>query len=413
MVFHGFDNLGVQEVLSGLTILCFALLVVFLLSIKKPFLFKFFIIAFGVRLLLLVINFFFYTLPDSGAGSDVSGFLNYASLGASEGFSTFFNSFPGLSSSYFHSWIVSFFYIFLGESAFLFGAMSLLFSMFSIYFFWLLYHEIWGCKASLNSVLVVAILPTLALYSVIPRYEAFMWPFILIGFLGVCKWFKYRSFNGFLLSSLGFIVAGMFHSPFHLAYAFFIGMIAVIQLRMFFVGAQNGRLYLSGFLFATLFLSLLLWFVFGGLAIPKIGTFESLMLAEGNGEANSIGGNSIRGAASYPAWTAPSSPIDYLWKPIIRAGYFLFSPFPWDIRSTVHLIGLFDAFLYIFLVYKIWCNRSFLWSVKGGREIVIIVLFLSIIYGLGVGNFGTGVRHKTKFLCVLLALAGPLFVKKV
>ena len=412
MVFVGFESLEIQEILSGLIPIMFSFLFVLYVSYKKPYLSKFFLLAFFVKFVLLIINFFIYTLPDSGEGSDVVRFLEFSINASSDGFSSLFSSFPGISSSFFHAWIAAFFYILLGESAFLFGSLSFLFSMVSLYFFWLLYSEIWKGDASVNTFFIAIFLPSLALYSVIPRYEAFMWSFILIGFLGVYKWFNYNSLKGFLLASVGLLIAGMFHSPFFLAYIVFIGIIAVKKLYEFLLGVQNNKLFVSGFVFAAVFFTIVGWFIFGGLYIPKIGTFESLMFSENIDNAKLLGAASLRGTANYPAWTAPSSIVDYLWKPIVRGVYFLFSPFPWDIKSAGHLIGLIDAFIYIYISYKVWCNRLFLLKNEGTRNIIIIIILLAMVYGLGVGNFGTGIRHRTKFLLVLLALAGPLLVKR-
>jgi|26BtaG_2_1085354.scaffolds.fasta_scaffold03093_5 hypothetical protein len=412
MIYSKFEGLGVQEILAGSIPLLLSFLFVLYIFHKQPRLAIYFFIAYGVRLFLLIINFFVLTLPDSGQGSDVGRFLDFSHLASSDGFSSWVHYYTGFSSSYFHAWIAAFFYVVFGESAFLFGSLSFLFSIVSIYCFWLLYSAIWKDKASLNTVLVAVLLPSVALYSVIPRYEVFIWSFILIGFLGVYRWSNYKSLYNFLLTSFGFLLAGMFHSPFYLAYAVFIGIVAAQQLHKFFIGIQNNKLFLSGFMFAAVFCAIAGWFVFGGLDIPKIGTFESIMLAEDSSEGAGSIGSSLRGSASYPAWTAPNSAIDYLWKPMVRGVYFLFSPFPWDVRSAGHLIGLLDAFIFIFIAYKIWCNRKFLLDNKGTRNIIIIVALLAMVYGLGVGNFGTGVRHKTKFAFVLLALAGPLFVKR-
>lgn len=412
MVYSRFEGLGIQEVLAGSLPLLLSFVFILYVSRKEPRLARYFFIAYGVRFFLLIVNFFFFTLPDSGEGSDVGAFLNFSRLASSDGFSSLIDFFTGVSSSFFHAWIVAFFYAVFGESAFLFGSLSFFFSIVSIYCFWLLYSDIWKDKASLNTVLVAAFFPSVVLYSVIPRYEAFMWTFVLIGFLGVYRWSNYNSLNNFLLTSFGFLLAGMFHSPFYLAYAVFIGIIAVQQLRKFFIGIQRNKIFVSGFMFAAVFFAVAGWFVFGGLHIPKVGTFESLMLAENSSEGAKVFSSSVRGDASYPDWTVPGSAADYLWKPVVRGVYFLFSPFPWDVRAAIHLIGLLDALVFMFLVYKIWCNRKFLLSNKGARNIIIIIALLAIIYGLGVGNFGTGIRHRTKFAFILLALAGPLFVKR-
>ena len=38
---------------------------------------------------------------------------------------------------------------------------------------------------------------------------------------------------------------------------------------------------------------------------------------------------------------------------------------------------------------------------------MILTIYL-ILFGLGVGNFGSGLRHRTKFVIEMLLLIGPL-----
>ena len=45
------------------------------------------------------------------------------------------------------------------------------------------------------------------------------------------------------------------------------------------------------------------------------------------------------------------------------------------------------------------------------RILVIIFVFYSIIFTLGVGNFGTGFRHRTKFLFLLMFIVAPYLPK--
>ena len=83
---------------------------------------------------------------------------------------------------------------------------------------------------------------------------------------------------------------------------------------------------------------------------------------------------SSRGTAAWPEWTIALSPIELLYKTPIRAVYFLFSPFPWNVKSAKHLIGMLDAFLYMYLVYLILKNIKVIWKDPGLRLILIILL---------------------------------------
>ena len=106
-----------------------------------------------------------------------------------------------------------------------------------------------------------------------------------------------------------------------------------------------------------------------------------------------------------------------IYKGPIRSLYFVFSPFPWDVKKPAHLIGVFDSLLYIYLTFLIFQNRKIIWKDPALRAILIILLSYIVVFGVGVGNFGTGIRHRSKFVIMFILLAAPLinrliFIKK-
>jgi hypothetical protein len=152
-------------------------------------------------------------------------------------------------------------------------------------------------------------------------------------------------------------------------------------------------------------------FISGAISLPKIGTFEQAINIKRLVE---IAQSSSRSAgASYPYWTVPESPAELIYKGPIRLIYFLFSPFIWDIRSPYHLIGLMDALLYFGLFSFIFMNRKILWLDPAARAVLIILFGYFFVFGLAVGNFGTGIRHRAKFVAALIVLAVPMLPKLV
>ena len=95
----------------------------------------------------------------------------------------------------------------------------------------------------------------------------------------------------------------------------------------------------------------------------------------------------------------------------VRTLYFLISPLPWEVRKIQHLLGLFDGLFYLFLLVLIFWNRKLIMKDPGLRNISIILLSFIITFSWGVGNFGTGLRHRAKFLVGILLLAAPLIPK--
>jgi len=62
----------------------------------------------------------------------------------------------------------------------------------------------------------------------------------------------------------------------------------------------------------------------------------------------------------------------------------------------------------MYLVYLIFCNRKAIWRNPALRIILIILMVYIIVFAIGVGNFGTGIRHRSKFAMILILLAAPL-----
>ena len=111
------------------------------------------------------------------------------------------------------------------------------------------------------------------------------------------------------------------------------------------------------------------------------------------------------GDAVYPEWTNPESTGDLVWAIPLKAVYLLFSPFPWDIKTPAHLIGLIDGLLYFGLVIIIFRNIKTIWRNEAARTVLLVILPFIFAYGIGTSNFGTSIRHRAKFVGVLIMLA--------
>ena len=124
----------------------------------------------------------------------------------------------------------------------------------------------------------------------------------------------------------------------------------------------------------------------------------------------------VIGEAAYPNWLIMDSISELFYKGPIRMIYFLFSPFPWDISKSEHIIGLIDGLFYMFIFYFVITNIKEIWRNRFLRIIFFILIFYVFIFGIGVGNFGTNVRHRSKFIILLLVLIAPyiqIFKKKL
>lgn len=65
---------------------------------------------------------------------------------------------------------------------------------------------------------------------------------------------------------------------------------------------------------------------------------------------------------------------------------------------------MFDGLLYFYLVYKIFCNRKLIWANPVLRVIFLILFSYIVVFGISTGNFGTAIRHRSKFIILFVLL---------
>ena len=117
------------------------------------------------------------------------------------------------------------------------------------------------------------------------------------------------------------------------------------------------------------------------------------------------------GDAAYPSWIIAETPIEFLLLLVPKLFYFLFSPFPWDISKFRHVIGMLDGVVYIMLFLSIYIHRKDIKSNPQAFILLVFVIFLSLVFSIAVGNFGTGLRHRSKMLPIIIIIAAPFIYR--
>ena len=87
--------------------------------------------------------------------------------------------------------------------------------------------------------------------------------------------------------------------------------------------------------------------------------------------------------------------------------YFLFGPFPWQVRSGLQLSALPETLVWYFFLYQALVGMRFV--VRHGRieawVVAIVAINLTLIYSLVEGNVGTAYRHRAQVLPLYLILS--------
>ncbi len=398
-----------MEHLLGFIAFFFVALVTIFLGSMQPRVGFVLAVAFACRAAAAL--FHFYVAPLPGGTADAVSFERAAWYMASGGLSDTLGEFRG-PDSYFISFVIALLYAATDRSLLMAQFLSVLAGVVSVFVSWLLACDLWGERIARKAAWGVAMFPMLIQYSALTLREAFFVLFMLLGLLGVVRWVRCNSLGWAISALLAFAVAIFFHGGGVIA-ALSFGLLVIYRAgRRLVASLMRTKIRVVSLGLVIMFLAGLLWFAVAGIALPKIGDFDSAVDTERWVEHTTRSARET-GAAAYPAWLTPRTSLDLIWNIPVRTVYLLFSPFPWDVRGLHHLIGVVDGMLYMGLAFLIWHNRHSLRRNPEVRAIFWILLPVLVTFAIGTGNFGTGLRHRQKLVAVLIVLAAPLIPRLV
>lgn len=391
--------------LLGITGIGFVILITLFWVLKYKEISKILILALSIRFLFLIINNNYFYLPDG----DMDGLI-FEQRGwdwSQDGFFNIFKYFNG-PDTYFYSLLIAIPYSLLARSFLMIQSFSILFGMGTVLLAYLIGKKIWDNKIAIKIGWIVALFPSLISYSVLAMREVYISFFILLAIYGIINWSRKKDLKSIILISMSFLAATFFHGASAVGLLVFLVILTLESLKKTFKLLLNKKANLKTLMIMILSLTIIFNYVSNKFDIPYLEGFKNATSTE---NIKFIINTKVRGEASYPEWTKINQNIELVYKIPLRAIYFLVSPLPWDVHKISHLIGLFDSILYASLIYFIIRNRKIIWADPGLRIILIILISYFVVFGVGVGNFGSGIRHRTKFVIGMILLAAPYLPK--
>lgn len=336
------------------------------------------------------------SMPFSGADAETFERLGWewSQDGLSSAVSTI-----DITGSYLISSIVAIIYSIFGREISAPVIINGLLGVLIFYYSLVLAREVWG-EVSNFFPFLVALHPMLNIHSAIILRENYIVLFLVLASISLARYARKPD----LYFSVNFIFFVILASFFHGA------MIVYAAGLPLFVVFGNSRMKFPaklsvGLLFAVIFSFVIANINFGKLsAIQQDGLSVEYLaqLEETRREANT----------AYLVGMAPSGFHDVIWQAPIRSVFLLTKPFPWDIRNFGHLLVFFDALLWWFVIYLVWKNRVAIKNNPAAFAILISCLISIVAFAYGTSNYGTGVRHRTKFIIMALVLVSP-FIPRI
>ena len=390
--------------LAGFISISLLILITHLMALRWPAVSKILYAALAVRFLFLFINNYIFYLPDGDM--DAKSFERFAwELYAQNGFDFVISTFNG-PETYFLSKLIAFFYVLFGRSMLMAQSISVFFGIASVLLGWLLAKKIWDNHTAIKVGWSIALYPTLVSYSVLTMREVYISFFLLLAMYGIVNWVRQRSYKSIVVVIIGFIGATFFHGSSIIGLLVFLFLISLDSFKKTFKLLLMKRINLKILIIVIFSITIFGLYFTNKISLPYLQTFNKSI--NPSYLKNEVINLKVKGDAAYPEWTKIDANIEFLYKIPIRTLYFLFSPFPWDVKKLSHLVGLLDSFFYMILAYLIFQNRKVIWKDPALRIMLIVLFSYFVIYGVGVGNFGSGIRHRSKFIIELILLAAPL-----
>ena len=274
----------------------------------------------------------------------------------------------------------------------------------SVYMVYSLSLKIWNHRSAIKAAWLTALFPSLILYSSITLREAYIVFFLIFSLTGIVKFIKEKSLVSLLQVIVGFYILSLFHGPAALGGLIFLFYLMLASIKKQLIKLKYFKINISSLLFIIILALPFIAYFNGNFKIPYLGGYNELIDSDRFLLKANIG---FKDVASYPSWLVINNNYEIFTKGIIKFFYFLYSPFIWDIKTTKHIIGLFDGLLYFVLTIYVFKNWHDIWTNPITRIFILIFISYFIVYGFGLGNFGTVIRHRSKFVIILIILAAP------
>lgn len=370
------------------------------------------VVLFGAlffRVLLVVVDHLgLLVLP--GSGADGAVFMNRALAWAELPWTNLLPLFDP-TQAHAYSWIGAALMKILGAHPLVFRSLNLVAGIWVVILVALLAEQLWGKRAAKVSASIAAFYPFAAFNSAVTLREEFSILFFLVGLYFFIKWARVGAGAGIVIAFLGFWLATVMHPGWSSAFIGVGAYAASIFLRVIgqFIRSKRAKrrdLRAAGSNLIVIAVAVVSVVLSGGVELGKgisVGTQDADLseLIEARFERDPAGGS------AYPAFVATGDPYSQPWLIPSRIIYFVFSPFPWDIRSPIHLIGFLSSGLYLLLCWHIYNSFPKLRERPECVAMLFMLFALVFVFAIGTTNIGTAIRHRTKLLVLFVLLAGP------
>lgn len=391
----------------SLVLILIVTLIFIYIAIIKPEIRNIILAALIFRLIFIVFT-NFIIFPESKG--DANTYESLAAYWSEFGFSEFHKKlFEGTTDKgNFISLVITYPYLLFGRNILIPLSINLLLSLGTVILGWHLSKKIWDSATAKKVGWILAFYPPLIFYSSVVLKEVYVWFFMLLAINFMINWTKTNDLKNIFFVSISFFILSLFHGPLLLGFFVFLFIVIIRKLKEIHFHSKEIKIKIKDIFLLAIAVYIILSFLMGNINIPKLPTLNLKVYLF---EIVNRSQFATRGEASFPEWSMYKTNMDILYKTPVKMLLFYFSPLPWEVKKLSHILLMFDGLFYFFLIFLLIKNFKHIWRNYTLRTLFIIFIFYSLIFAIGIGNFGTGFRHRTKFLILLLLIVGGYLPK--
>jgi len=269
-------------------------------------------------------------------------------------------------------------------------------------------------------VLLFGALPTSVLYGTVPMREPYQVLFFMLACYSMLR-FRLTSHPHHLVAAIVFaLLMGLLHKGL-IVYAPFL-ILVMLLVRVDHPRAPStsrGRMYLHRFAAVALAIGFVMWMSGAVYKLEGVGGAEVLVTATtGEGliefatehrddEALS------KGRTAYGVALDTSTPFRFVYSAVMIFFYYMFTPFPWQVRNLMDIYAFGEVILRIVTLIAI----VRMWRRKGPIDrhmvtlLMIVYLSVAFLWAAGTTNYGTATRHHMVHQWLLLLLGVPALLQ--
>lgn len=330
-----------------------------------------------------------YALPHSGG--DTEGFFSAA---------TRISMFPSLLSENiyggFYSKLLGTLYLLTDANRLLGQYLNVLFGMSIIFILLKIMNEI-EIKDKLKkiTILIACFFPHSIIFSSILLRESVITMLVSGSLYFMIRWIRKGNINNFGVATALVLLASGFHA----------GVIGILAgyafMFMFYNRGQNKLIFKATTVFSfsiMVLLFMVIYLQFGELLLGKFQSVEDMS----DIYRRASGG---RGGSVYLSGLKINSFGQLLIYSPIKMLYFLTVPLPQHWRGLNDLISFFfDGIMYLYFAIFTLKNRKHISKDPIAIGLIVMILGSVFIFGVGISNAGTALRHRHKILPIFLTL---------